>query len=133
MSGQDRTFVNQCKANGCTLTASHITDYWPREKNGKAAPRWGVCEYHRLGESKQWSDITQRINKQKTIITLIDGIQQIKDKRFLPYSNEKVNDWLARIRKDLHNELLNRSINKTNIDSIDQFKLILMAKKERAS
>ena len=77
-----RTYDWQCKANGCPLPASRITE-WHDNLHGArgdkmdGAPKGGCCHYHASNKAHNWNTITGRIKKMEPLFRVIAELDQL--------------------------------------------------------
>lgn len=94
----DKPFAPECKANGCPLRATVVTDWWEREKKrDPRLPRWGVCDYHRAAPASEWVATTRRILENKHSLQVSNDLRNITDPRYKPLTGESIDNWLTRV------------------------------------
>ena len=77
-----RTYNWECKANGCTLPATRVTEWHDnlhgaRGDNRDGAPKAGCCSYHVDNQSHNWQEITFRIRNMMPILNVIGELEQL--------------------------------------------------------
>jgi len=77
-----RTYNWECKANGCTLPATRVTEWHDNLHGGRGdqrdgAPKAGCCGYHADNKMHNWDRITHRIKKVMPIINIIGELEQL--------------------------------------------------------
>ena len=107
----EQHFSPICKANGCPLPVSVVTDRYEPEKKGKPGkPRWGLCDFHHAATTAQtggnWPDVTRRIHDNLRCARLLHAIRNISDDSYKPLAGEKVDAWVVRMDRFLHKQIL---------------------------
>ncbi len=97
--GQDRERQAwRCKCNGCPLPWTHPTDWHePTRRGERRRPRWGVCDYHRQAEGREWMATTARINDELRLLRIMHAVRSLADDECKPLDFETVSAWLARL------------------------------------
>jgi len=77
-----RTYNWECKANGCTLPATRVTEWHDNLHVGRGdqrdgAPKAGCCGYHADNKMHNWQEITFRVRKMMPILNIIGELNQL--------------------------------------------------------
>ena len=112
-----------CKANGCPLMATEVTDYWPREsKSDPLEPRWGLCKWHHQAHPEDWPAVSAATRRNKHELRVMQELEAITNPATKPGNAETVAEWVARISATVaaqtsagsHPEIAQQSIRRIN-------------------
>lgn len=112
-----RIYDWECKANGCTLPATRVTE-WHDNLHGArgdqmdGAPKGGCCGYHADHKMHNWDTITYRINKMLPLLNVLGELDQLSSVQLaelsptevprysgsMPLEDETMFQWMRRMR-----------------------------------
>lgn len=112
-----RTYNWACKATGCPMPATRVTE-WHDNLHGArgdlrdGAPKGGCCGYHAGHKVHNWDLLTTKINKMLPLIALLDELDQLSTVQLAemmpmeiprysgskPLDGETMFEWMRRMR-----------------------------------
>jgi len=112
-----RTYNWECKANGCTLPATRVTEWHDNLHGGRGdqrdgAPKAGCCGYHADNKPHNWQEVTSRVRKMLPLMNVLGELDQLstvqlgelqpeevpKYKGSKPLEGENMFQWMSRMR-----------------------------------
>jgi len=107
----DNQQSNSCKANGCPLPYTVVTDrHASQSKKQLGLPKWGVCQYHHEAPGDEWGQVTQRIKRNLGVLQLFAKITSLSDAQ-KPIQGETISLWMQRVNQALEKDILNKAQN----------------------
>lgn len=120
-----RTYNWECKANGCTLPATRVTE-WHDNLHGArgdlrdGSPKGGCCSYHASNKMHNWDRITHRIKKLMPVISVVGELDQLSTVQLAdcipteidgypatkPLQDETIFQWIKRMTAKIDTYIL---------------------------